>query len=82
LKGNDDGNDETISPRGSLRVMRFAQERTGVQRIVQRSHGDAQKQFLCRICAETREMWKKSGAWFFKGMPKYILPEKKVRMRG
>jgi len=62
--------------------MRFAQERTGVQRIVQRSHGNAQKQFLCRICAETREMWKKSGAWFFKGMPKYILPEKKVRMRG
>ncbi|KAG5324861.1 DOC2B protein, partial [Pseudoatta argentina] len=78
-KGNDNGNDETTSPRGSLRVMRFAQERTGVQRIVQRSHGNAQKQFLCRICAETREMWKKSGAWFFKGMPKYILPEKKER---
>ncbi|XP_018054000.1 PREDICTED: rabphilin-3A [Atta colombica] len=78
-KGNDDGNDETISPRSSLRIMRFAQERTGVQRIVQRSHGNAQKQFLCRICAETREMWKKSGAWFFKGMPKYILPEKKER---
>ncbi|KYN41143.1 Double C2-like domain-containing protein beta [Trachymyrmex septentrionalis] len=50
-----------------------------VQRIVQRSQGNAQKQFLCRICAETREMWKKSGAWFFKGMPKYILPEKKER---
>lgn len=78
-KGNDDENDETTSSHGSLRVMRFAQERTGVQRIVQRSHGsNAQKQFLCRICAETREMWKKSGAWFFKGMPKYILPEKKV----
>ncbi|XP_018339752.1 PREDICTED: uncharacterized protein LOC108747030 isoform X2 [Trachymyrmex septentrionalis] len=78
-KGNDGGNDETTSPHGSLRVMRFAQERTGVQRIVQRSQGNAQKQFLCRICAETREMWKKSGAWFFKGMPKYILPEKKER---
>ncbi|KYQ60372.1 Double C2-like domain-containing protein beta [Trachymyrmex zeteki] len=79
-KGNDDENDETTSSHGSLRVMRFAQERTGVQRIVQRSHGsNAQKQFLCRICAETREMWKKSGAWFFKGMPKYILPEKKER---
>nr|CAD7586504.1 unnamed protein product [Timema genevievae] len=21
---------------------------------------------LCKICSETREMWKKSGAWFFK----------------
>ncbi|XP_059486498.1 rabphilin-3A isoform X2 [Neocloeon triangulifer] len=31
--------------------------------------------WLCKICAETREMWKKSGAWFFKGMPKYELPE-------
>lgn len=26
--------------------------------------------WLCKICAESREMWKKSGAWFFKGMPK------------
>ncbi|XP_021918829.1 rabphilin-1 isoform X2 [Zootermopsis nevadensis] len=32
---------------------------------------------LCKICSETREMWKKSGAWFFKGLPKYVLPEKK-----
>ncbi|KAK3919022.1 Rab effector Noc2 [Frankliniella fusca] len=32
--------------------------------------------WLCKICSETREMWKKSGAWFFKGLPKYILPEK------
>ncbi len=22
--------------------------------------------WLCKICAEEREMWKKSGAWFFK----------------
>lgn len=22
--------------------------------------------WLCKICAETREMWKKSGAWFYK----------------
>ncbi|XP_055943958.1 rabphilin-3A-like [Argiope bruennichi] len=32
---------------------------------------------LCKICAETRETWKKSGAWFYKGLPKYILPGKK-----
>ncbi|GJQ79793.1 Rph [Trypoxylus dichotomus] len=31
--------------------------------------------WLCMICAETREIWKKSGAWFFKSLPKYILPE-------
>ncbi|XP_072747762.1 uncharacterized protein [Anoplolepis gracilipes] len=78
-KGSGDRNDATASSRSSLRLMRIAQERMAVQRIVQRSHGNAQKQFLCRICAETREMWKKSGAWFFKGMPKYILPEKKER---
>ncbi|CAL7948960.1 unnamed protein product [Xylocopa violacea] len=55
-----------------------AQERTAMQRIVRRS-SSSQKQYLCRICAETREMWKKSGAWFIKGMPKYILPERKER---
>lgn len=31
-------------------------------------------QWLCMICAESREIWKKSGAWFFKGLPKYTLP--------
>lgn len=29
------------------------------------------------ICAESREIWKKSGAWFFKSIPKYILPSQK-----
>ncbi|XP_064461001.1 rabphilin-1-like isoform X2 [Ornithodoros turicata] len=33
--------------------------------------------WLCMICSETREMWKKSGAWFYHGMPNYIPPEKK-----
>ncbi|KAK7595440.1 hypothetical protein V9T40_013265 [Parthenolecanium corni] len=32
--------------------------------------------WLCKICAETREMWKKSGAWFYKSMPKYVIPPK------
>ncbi|XP_054280188.1 rabphilin-3A isoform X2 [Macrosteles quadrilineatus] len=31
----------------------------------------------CKICSETREMWKKSGAWFFKAIPKHVLPVKK-----
>ncbi|XP_037881195.1 synaptotagmin-like protein 4 isoform X1 [Glossina fuscipes] len=30
--------------------------------------------WLCRICSETREMWKKTGAWFFKGIPNYEIP--------
>lgn len=61
-----------------LTMTKHVQERTTMQRIVKRS-SSSQRQFLCRICAETREMWKKSGAWFIKGMPKYILPEKKER---
>nr|XP_012153756.1 PREDICTED: rabphilin-1-like isoform X3 [Megachile rotundata] len=59
-------------------ISTMREETTAMQRIIKRS-SSSQKQYLCRICAETREMWKKSGAWFFKGMPKYILPEKKER---
>ncbi|XP_049638665.1 rab effector Noc2-like [Suncus etruscus] len=32
--------------------------------------------WLCKICSEQREVWKRSGAWFYKGLPKYILPPK------
>uniref|UniRef100_UPI00398F0242 rabphilin-3A-like n=1 Tax=Pristiophorus japonicus TaxID=55135 RepID=UPI00398F0242 len=31
--------------------------------------------WLCKICSEQREVWKRSGAWFFKGSPKQVLPE-------
>ncbi|XP_033015183.1 rabphilin-3A isoform X1 [Lacerta agilis] len=31
--------------------------------------------WLCKICSEQREVWKRSGAWFFKGVPKQMLPE-------
>lgn len=34
-------------------------------------------EWLCKICAETREMWKKSGAWFYNQLPRYILPGQK-----
>ena len=33
--------------------------------------------FLCKICSESRETFKKSGAWFYNGIPKYVLPEPK-----
>ncbi|KAL0818326.1 hypothetical protein ABMA28_008808 [Loxostege sticticalis] len=41
----------------------------------------SREQYMCNLCAETREMWKKSGAWFFKSLPKYILPERRVTGR-
>uniref|UniRef100_A0A8C4YQV1 Rabphilin 3A-like protein n=1 Tax=Gopherus evgoodei TaxID=1825980 RepID=A0A8C4YQV1_9SAUR len=31
--------------------------------------------WLCKICSEQREVWKRSGAWFFKGMTKQVLPQ-------
>ena len=32
--------------------------------------------YYCKICSETREMWKKSGAWFLKTLPTFPLIEK------
>nr|XP_030143623.3 rab effector Noc2 isoform X1 [Taeniopygia guttata]XP_030143624.3 rab effector Noc2 isoform X1 [Taeniopygia guttata]XP_030143625.3 rab effector Noc2 isoform X1 [Taeniopygia guttata] len=32
--------------------------------------------WLCKICSEQREVWKRSGAWFYKGLPKYLVPLK------
>lgn len=32
--------------------------------------------WLCKICSEKREVWKRSGAWFYKAIPKHILPLK------
>lgn len=37
-------------------------------------HCCSKDHWLCMICSESREIWKKSGAWFFKSIPKYILP--------
>ncbi|EEC04673.1 hypothetical protein IscW_ISCW003407, partial [Ixodes scapularis] len=34
--------------------------------------------WLCKICSETREMWKKSGAWFYRALPNYVVPDKKA----
>ncbi|XP_041349378.1 double C2-like domain-containing protein beta isoform X1 [Gigantopelta aegis] len=33
--------------------------------------------WLCKVCSEHREVWKRSGAWFFKGMPKFVIPQNK-----
>ncbi|XP_058019832.1 rabphilin-3A-like [Ahaetulla prasina] len=37
--------------------------------------------WFCKICSEQREVWKRSGAWFFKGLPKCILPLKETSSR-
>jgi hypothetical protein len=33
--------------------------------------------WLCKICSENRELWKRSGAWFYKGIPRHIRPPPK-----
>uniref|UniRef100_A0A8C7FRP4 Double C2 domain beta n=1 Tax=Oncorhynchus kisutch TaxID=8019 RepID=A0A8C7FRP4_ONCKI len=33
-------------------------------------------QWLCKICSEHREVWKRSGAWFYKTLPNYVRPGK------
>ncbi|XP_012677411.2 double C2-like domain-containing protein beta isoform X2 [Clupea harengus] len=33
-------------------------------------------QWLCKICSERREVWKRSGAWFYKALPKHVRPMK------
>ncbi|XP_076130753.1 rabphilin-3A isoform X1 [Alosa pseudoharengus] len=32
--------------------------------------------WLCKICSEQREVWKRSGAWFYKALPKHVRPMK------
>ncbi|XP_014478223.1 PREDICTED: rabphilin-3A-like isoform X2 [Dinoponera quadriceps] len=80
LEGSDsaDGEGSKVPMRGSFR---FLQEQAMVfrQRIIQWSHGNAHRKYLCLICAETREIWMRSGGWFFKSMPKFIPPKKKER---
>jgi len=81
LSKKNNENNASTSSRSVPAFINFAQKQISIQRLIQRFHDNAQKQFLCRICVETRELWQKSGAWFIKGMPDYILPEKKVRRR-
>ncbi|XP_006640883.2 double C2-like domain-containing protein beta isoform X2 [Lepisosteus oculatus] len=34
--------------------------------------------WLCKICSEQREVWKRSGAWFYKALPKFVRPVKEA----
>ncbi|KAJ8970093.1 hypothetical protein NQ317_012449 [Molorchus minor] len=54
---------------------RMACQKCAINTYTAKNNSNSKEHWLCMICAETREMWKKSGAWFFKSMPKYILPQ-------
>ncbi|XP_066551635.1 double C2-like domain-containing protein beta [Amia ocellicauda] len=43
--------------------------------------GQKRSLWLCKICSEQREVWKRSGAWFYKALPKFVRPLKE-RCRG
>ncbi|XP_012582166.1 PREDICTED: rab effector Noc2 [Condylura cristata] len=49
---------------------------------IEASPGQKRPLWLCKICSEQREVWKRSGAWFYKGLPKYILPLKTAGRAG
>ncbi|MBN3326006.1 RPH3L protein, partial [Atractosteus spatula] len=34
--------------------------------------------WLCKICSEQREVWKRSGAWFYKALPRFVRPVKEA----
>ncbi|XP_023309882.1 rabphilin-3A [Anoplophora glabripennis] len=57
-----------------LDCRRLACQKCAIEFYGNKSHCNSKENWLCMICAETREIWKKSGAWFFKSIPKYILP--------
>ncbi|CAH0696558.1 unnamed protein product [Spodoptera exigua] len=52
-----------------------------IENLPHRSPIYSREAYMCNLCAETREMWKKSGAWFFKSVPKYILPDRRTTGR-
>ncbi|KAG5888086.1 hypothetical protein JTB14_024858 [Gonioctena quinquepunctata] len=58
---------------------RLACQKCAIDSYASTSNSNSKEHWLCMICAETREMWKKSGAWFFKSIPKYILPVENPR---
>ncbi|NXS58583.1 RP3A protein, partial [Brachypteracias leptosomus] len=67
---------EQLGPQGSACVVcedckKNVCTKCGVQTTNNRPHTI----WLCKICSEQREVWKRSGAWFFKGLPKQVLPQ-------
>uniref|UniRef100_A0A0N5AA49 FYVE-type domain-containing protein n=1 Tax=Syphacia muris TaxID=451379 RepID=A0A0N5AA49_9BILA len=36
--------------------------------------GNEPRRYICKVCNEREEFWKKSNAWFFNAVPEYIQP--------
>uniref|UniRef100_A0A803YJF1 Rabphilin-3A n=1 Tax=Meleagris gallopavo TaxID=9103 RepID=A0A803YJF1_MELGA len=73
---------EQLGPRGSACVVcedckKNVCTKCGVETTNSRPHPI----WLCKICSEQREVWKRSGAWFFKGLPKQMLPSRCLSAR-
>ncbi|KAF5291802.1 hypothetical protein FQA39_LY14290 [Lamprigera yunnana] len=56
---------------------RFVCQKCAIDANSMKPRSPGKDSWLCMICSETREIWKKSGAWFFKSLPKYTLPSQK-----
>ncbi|XP_051490281.1 rabphilin-3A [Apus apus] len=67
---------EQLGPRGSACVVcEDCKKNVCTKCGVETSNSRPQAVWLCKICSEQREVWKRSGAWFFKGLPKQMLPQ-------
>ncbi|NXF04109.1 RP3A protein, partial [Smithornis capensis] len=67
---------EQLGPRGSACVVcEDCKKNVCTKCGVQSTNSRPQAIWLCKICSEQREVWKRSGAWFFKGLPKQVLPQ-------
>ncbi|KAK4877923.1 hypothetical protein RN001_010429 [Aquatica leii] len=56
---------------------RFVCQKCAIDANTMKQRSPGKDSWLCMICSETREIWKKSGAWFFKSLPKYTIPSQK-----
>ncbi|KAM6111934.1 LOW QUALITY PROTEIN: rabphilin-3A [Pterocles gutturalis] len=67
---------EQLGPRGSACVVcEDCKKNVCTKCGVESTNSRPQPIWLCKICSEQREVWKRSGAWFFKGLPKQVLPQ-------
>ncbi|NXJ91375.1 RP3A protein, partial [Corythaixoides concolor] len=67
---------EQLGPRGSACVVcEDCKKNVCTKCGVETTNSRPRAIWLCKICSEQREVWKRSGAWFFKGLPKQVLPQ-------
>ncbi|NXN96076.1 RP3A protein, partial [Rhinopomastus cyanomelas] len=66
---------EQLGPRGSACVVCEDCKKNVCTKCGVETNSRPHAIWLCKICSEQREVWKRSGAWFFKGLPKQMLPQ-------